>query len=116
MFEGGVVCYANELKTELLGVDPALIEADGAVSESVARAMAVGAVRALGVDLAVAVTGIAGPGGGTEAKPVGTVWLGAGRPERGRGAPGADPRRPAQRARAGGAGGAAMLDRHLLER
>jgi nicotinamide-nucleotide amidase len=75
VFAGGVVCYANELKTKLLGVDPALIEADGAVSESVVRAMAAGAVRALSVDLAVAVTGIAGPGGGSEAKPVGTVWL-----------------------------------------
>jgi PncC family amidohydrolase len=70
-----VVCYANELKTTLLGVDPALIEAEGAVSESVAGAMAVGALRALSVDLALAVTGIAGPGGGSEAKPIGTVWL-----------------------------------------
>jgi len=75
VFSGGVVCYADELKTAILGVDPALIASDGAVSESVARAMALGAVRALGVSLAVAVTGIAGPGGGTEAKPVGTVWL-----------------------------------------
>jgi nicotinamide-nucleotide amidase len=71
-----VVCYANELKTTLLGVDPALIEAEGAVSESVAGAMAVGALRALSVDLAVAVTGIAGPGGAVPGKPVGTVWLG----------------------------------------
>jgi len=75
VFAGAVVCYANELKTKLLGVDPALIAADGAVSESVARAMALGALRALEVGLAVAVTGIAGPGGGTEAKPIGTVWL-----------------------------------------
>jgi len=75
VFAGGVVCYANELKTTLLGVDPALIEVEGAVSESVAGAMALGALRALGVDLAVAVTGIAGPGGGSDAKPVGTVWL-----------------------------------------
>jgi nicotinamide-nucleotide amidase len=77
VFAGGVVCYANELKITLLGVDPALIASDGAVSESVARAMAIGSVRALGVDHAVAVTGIAGPSGGTEAKPVGTVWLAA---------------------------------------
>jgi nicotinamide-nucleotide amidase len=75
VFAGGVICYANEVKTKLLGVDPALIEADGAVSESVARAMAQGALRVLTVDLAVAVTGIAGPGGGSDAKPVGTVWL-----------------------------------------
>jgi nicotinamide-nucleotide amidase len=71
-----VVCYANELKTKLLGVDAALIAADGAVSESVAAAMALGAVRVLGVDVAASVTGIAGPGGGTPAKPVGTVWVG----------------------------------------
>lgn len=75
VFVGGVVCYSNELKTWLLGVDPGLIAADGAVSESVACAMALGAIRGLKVDLAVAVTGIAGPGGGSEAKPVGTVWL-----------------------------------------
>jgi nicotinamide-nucleotide amidase len=75
VFTGGVICYSNELKTSLLGVDPGLIAADGAVSESVACAMALGAIRALGVDLAVSVTGIAGPGGGSEAKPVGTVWL-----------------------------------------
>ena len=75
VFAGGVICYANEVKTTLLGVNPALIESEGAVSEPVARAMASGAVRALGVDLAVAVTGVAGPGGGSEAKPVGTVWL-----------------------------------------
>ena len=75
VFTGGVICYSNELKTSLLGVDPGLIAADGAVSESVACGMALGTIRRLGVDLAVAVTGIAGPGGGTEAKPVGTVWL-----------------------------------------
>jgi nicotinamide-nucleotide amidase len=75
VFTGGVICYSNELKSSLLGVSPALISTDGAVSESVACAMALGAVRALGVDLSVAVTGIAGPGGGSEAKPVGTVWL-----------------------------------------
>jgi competence/damage-inducible protein CinA-like protein len=75
VFVGGVICYSNELKASLLGVDPALIAADGAVSEPVACGMALGAIRRLGVDLAVAVTGIAGPGGGSEAKPVGTVWL-----------------------------------------
>jgi nicotinamide-nucleotide amidase len=75
VFMGGMICYSNDLKTSLLGIAPALIAADGAVSESVACAMALGANRALGVQLSVAVTGIAGPGGGSEAKPVGTVWL-----------------------------------------
>jgi nicotinamide-nucleotide amidase len=74
-FIGAVVCYDNALKTSILGVPAALIQAEGAVSEGVARAMAEGARRALGVDLTVAVTGVAGPGGGTETKPVGTVWL-----------------------------------------
>jgi competence/damage-inducible protein CinA-like protein len=70
---GGVVSYSNEAKVELLGVDPALIEAHGAVSEPVAEAMATGALSRFGADTAVAITGIAGPGGGTEQKPVGTV-------------------------------------------
>jgi nicotinamide-nucleotide amidase len=77
VFMGSVVCYANRLKTELLDVSPALIETHGAVSEPVAQAMAEGACRRLGVDLAVAVTGIAGPDGGTPEKPVGTVWYAA---------------------------------------
>ncbi len=70
---GGVVAYANEAKADLLGVDPALIEAHGAVSEEVAEAMAAGALERFGADTAVAVTGIAGPDGGSEEKPVGTV-------------------------------------------
>jgi nicotinamide-nucleotide amidase len=70
---GGVVAYSNEAKTQLLGVDSALIEAQGAVSEPVAEAMAAGALQRFGADTAVAITGIAGPGGGTPEKPVGTV-------------------------------------------
>jgi nicotinamide-nucleotide amidase len=70
---GGTVAYANEAKTALLGVDPALIEKHGAVSPEVADAMAVGALDRFGADVAIAITGIAGPDGGTEEKPVGTV-------------------------------------------
>jgi nicotinamide-nucleotide amidase len=77
VFQGSAVCYSNRIKTELEDVAPALLEAQGAVSEAVARAMAEGACRRLGVDLAVAVTGIAGPGGGTAEKPVGLVWFAA---------------------------------------
>ena len=72
---GGVVAYANEAKADLLGVDPALIAEHGAVSAEVAEAMAGGALDRFGADTAVAITGIAGPGGGTEDKPVGTVWF-----------------------------------------
>ena len=71
----GVTAYANEAKRDLLGVDAALIERYGAVSEEVARAMAEGARRVSGADFAVATTGIAGPTGGSEQKPVGTVWF-----------------------------------------
>jgi nicotinamide-nucleotide amidase len=76
VYVGGVVAYANELKTGVLGVDPALVAEHGAVSGPVAMAMARGAVERLGADAAVSVTGIAGPGGGSEAKPVGTIWYG----------------------------------------
>lgn len=74
-FERGFVSYSNEAKTELLGVPAALIATHGAVSEPVARALAEGALRAAPVQLAAAVTGIAGPGGGSVDKPVGLVWI-----------------------------------------
>jgi nicotinamide-nucleotide amidase len=74
-FERGWVTYSNAAKEEDLGVDPALIAAHGAVSEPVARAMVQGALQRSGAQLAVAVTGIAGPGGAVPGKPVGTVWL-----------------------------------------
>jgi nicotinamide-nucleotide amidase len=74
-FERGFVTYSNEAKTELLGVDAALVAAHGAVSEPVALAMAAGALAHSRADWAVAVTGIAGPGGGSAEKPVGLVWL-----------------------------------------
>jgi nicotinamide-nucleotide amidase len=77
--ERGVVSYSNAAKSELLGVPPDLIAAHGAVSAEVARAMAEGALARMPVDLAVAVTGIAGPGGGSAEKPVGLVWFGCGR-------------------------------------
>jgi nicotinamide-nucleotide amidase len=75
-FLGGVISYADGAKESLLGVPEALLKAHGAVSGPVAQAMAVGAARALGADVAVAITGIAGPDGGSNEKPVGTVWLG----------------------------------------
>ena len=74
-FERGFVTYSNEAKTESLGVDARLIAAHGAVSEEVARAMAEGALAHSRAQLAVAVTGIAGPAGASTNKPVGTVWL-----------------------------------------
>jgi nicotinamide-nucleotide amidase len=74
-FRAGYVTYSNEAKTDLLGVDPQLLAEHGAVSEEVARAMAEGALRRSGADFAAAVTGIAGPGGGTPEKPVGTVYI-----------------------------------------
>lgn len=74
-FERGFVTYSNEAKSELLGVPAELIQAQGAVSEKVAQAMAAGALAHSRAQVAVAVTGVAGPGGGSAAKPLGTVWL-----------------------------------------
>ena len=83
-FERGFVTYSNDAKSEMLGVPPALIAAHGAVSAEVAAAMAEGALSHSRADFAVSVTGIAGPGGGSAAKPVGTVWIAvAGRGEKG---------------------------------
>ncbi len=82
---GGIVSYANEVKIDQLGVPAALIEEHGAVSAEVAEAMARGARERLGVDVAVSVTGVAGPGGGTEEKPVGLVYFHAETPDGGRG-------------------------------
>jgi len=75
VFNGGAVTYANEAKVDVLGVSAADIAAKGAVSEPVVRAMAEGACRVFHADCAVATSGIAGPGGGTDDKPVGTVWI-----------------------------------------
>ena len=75
-FERGFVTYSNDAKTEMLGVDAALLKRRGAVSEQVAQAMAQGALTHSHAQVAVAVTGVAGPTGGSRAKPVGTVWFG----------------------------------------
>ncbi len=75
-FERGFVTYSNEAKTDLLGVDAALITQHGAVSQAVARAMAAGALAHSQAQVAVAVTGVAGPTGGSPDKPVGLVWFG----------------------------------------
>ena len=72
-FAGSIVSYSNDVKTSLLGVDPDVLAAQGAVSEAVARGMAEGGQRALGADVVLALTGIAGPGGGTAEKPIGLV-------------------------------------------
>ena len=72
----GFVTYSNEAKTEMLGVDADLIKMHGAVSEPVARAMAEGALARSNADVTIAVTGVAGPGGGSAEKPVGLVWFG----------------------------------------
>lgn len=76
IFKGGITAYDNSIKEKLLHIPSNLIVRHGAVSQEVARLMATGAIEGLNVDMAVSVTGIAGPGGGTEDKPIGTVWIG----------------------------------------
>ncbi len=76
-FKGGVVAYSNEVKHNLLGVSTKVLEEYGAVSQATVKQMAIGAMRVLNTDLALAVSGVAGPGGGTADKPVGTVWIAA---------------------------------------
>lgn len=75
-FKGGIVAYDNAVKTAELGVDPGPLETEGAVSRTVVEAMAKGAREAMGADHAIATSGIMGPSGGSEKKPVGTVWFG----------------------------------------
>lgn len=77
-FKGGIISYTNEVKESLLGVSHQTLEEQTAVCEDVARQMVEGAIKTLGVDFAVAATGTAGPGGGTPAIPVGTIWLACG--------------------------------------
>ena len=75
VFHGGVIAYDNAVKTKLLGVGDVTLSAHGAVSEEVSREMAEGSARSLGTQIGIGITGIAGPGGGTAEKPVGTVWI-----------------------------------------
>lgn len=77
---GGCVSYTNDVKRKVLGVDPAIIERETEVSEACAKAMAEGARRLFGTSVAVSTTGFAGPGGGTERDPVGTVYIGVATP------------------------------------
>ena len=79
-FERGIIAYSNRAKTELVGISPETIEQHGAVSEEVAKLMALGIRKQSGTDWGVSTTGIAGPSGGTEEKPVGTVWIGIAQP------------------------------------
>ena len=79
-FSGGVIAYSNDVKMSLLGVPMGLLDSEGAVSGLVVEAMAMGVVMAAAADCGIAVTGVAGPDGGTADKPVGTVWVGVALP------------------------------------
>ena len=76
-YKGGIIAYSNEVKMDLLGVNPDILEKNGAVCEEVVIEMAKGAMKSMNADCAVATSGIAGPTGGTPDKPVGTVWIAA---------------------------------------
>jgi nicotinamide-nucleotide amidase len=76
VFHGGIIAYDNSVKTKLLGVSDVTLKEHGAVSEQVSREMAEGCARELGTTIGIGITGVAGPGGGTPGKPVGTVWIG----------------------------------------
>ena len=76
VYKGGIISYTNWVKNRVLGVDQVLLDREGAVSAAVAEAMAAGAVKALNADVAVSVTGLAGPGGDDRGNPVGTVYIG----------------------------------------
>jgi PncC family amidohydrolase len=76
VYKGGIIAYANEVKHCLLGVEPKILEKNGSVSKECAEAMALGVAFRLKTDYALSITGIAGPGGGSADKPVGTVWFG----------------------------------------
>ena len=80
-YKGGIVAYTDEVKVKLLGVSSEVLEEQTAVSEEVAREMVLGTLNAIGVDFAIASPGYAGPGGGTKAAPVGTIWLAYGNRE-----------------------------------
>ena len=81
-FKGSVVAYSNEVKQEVLDVSKDILMSEGAVSEATVKAMIKGLIKTLNVDIGVAVSGIAGPGGGTPTKPVGTIWIAVGNRER----------------------------------
>lgn len=77
-YKGSIVCYSDDIKVNILSVEKSLIEEKTAFSEEVAKEMVKGAIKALGTDYAIVTTGVAGPGGGTDQIPVGTIWIACG--------------------------------------